>query len=264
MKVYTRPLVRVIARPSLDRAEVGSFLLEETGSRNSWVQEDMEEVQDGDSLPEFCGRMCYVSFGGKQGKKTNRSYIGNIISQGHGSVLEHSNWTFLVTRCSRGFTHELVRHRAGFAFSQESTHYIDYSDPNNWSICIDPRMLHDTGALEGMKEHVVAAAKASFQAYADMYACLKLDGFTKKDACSMARQILPTGIESKIAFTANARALRHFVEYRGNAANVLEIRDVAIQVCRIMKREAPSMFSDFQIVKNMDGLEVALNGHRKV
>lgn len=267
MNIYTRPLVRLIAKPAMVKGQVDDFLAE-IGCPGGWVQEDQRIVDgidvgptDGESLPEFAGRICYVSFGEKQGKKTNESYLGNIIAQGHGSVLEHSNYSFLVTRASRGFTHEMVRHRAGFAYSQESTHYIDYTLEKNWSLCVDPRIeLTEPDLLSNMQ----AAAEDAYRSYGRVYNFLRAQGVAKKDACSMARQVLPTGIESKLAFTANVRALRHFIEYRGNAANVLEIREVAVQVLRIMKQEAPNMFDDFQIVPGGDGFDVALSAHRKV
>lgn len=258
MRIFTEPKVRVIARPRLDRENIAAFLKEETDDPQGWIQEDPGMVTDGDSLPEFCGRMCYVSFGAKQGKRTNESYIGNIIEQGHGSVLEHSNWTFLVTGASRGFTHEMVRHRSGFAYSQESTHYIDYSKQENWTLCLDPRLV------EGHKNAMIEAAEAGYREYARIYETLRGNGTPKKEACSMARQVLPTGIESKLCFTANARALRHFIEYRGHAGNVLEIRQVAIEVLKIMRQEAYSIFKDITFEMAPDGFPEAVSGHRKV
>jgi thymidylate synthase (FAD) len=65
--------------------------------------------------PHFSGN-CYMSFGGKQFRKTNADYVGNLINQGHGSVLEHAVWDLLITGVSRSLTHELVRHRAGTGF----------------------------------------------------------------------------------------------------------------------------------------------------
>lgn len=80
----------------------------------------------------------------------------------------------------------------------------------------------------------------------------------------MARQDLPTGIESKLCFTANARALRHFVEYRGHSGNVLEIRMVALEVLKVMKVEAPAIFEDVALVLGADGIEEVQSLHRKV
>src|SRR5947209_19727819 len=45
----------------------------------------------------------------------------------HGSVLEHAVWNFIVTGVSRSFTHELIRHRAGWGYSQLSQRFVDES-----------------------------------------------------------------------------------------------------------------------------------------
>ena len=42
-------------------------------------------------------------------------------------MLEHANYTLLLEGVSRSLTHELVRHRAGFAYSQLSQRYVDES-----------------------------------------------------------------------------------------------------------------------------------------
>ena len=77
------------------------------------------------SLTKFAGQTCYMSFSPKRtlNKDADR-YLTNIISSGHGSVLEHANFTFLLYGISRSLTHELVRHRAGMAYSQESQRYV--------------------------------------------------------------------------------------------------------------------------------------------
>ena len=59
--------------------------------------------------------------------RTTRDYLENIKKQGHGSVLEHANYSVLVEGVSRSLTHELVRHRAGWAYSQLSQRYVDES-----------------------------------------------------------------------------------------------------------------------------------------
>ena len=77
-------------------------------------------------IAEAAGRTCYMSFG--KGRKTNADYLERIISSHHGSVLEHAVWNFLITGISRSLTHELIRHRAGFGYSQLSQRYVDESD----------------------------------------------------------------------------------------------------------------------------------------
>src|SRR5687767_15694217 len=63
-------------------------------------------------------------------KRATRDYLENIKKQGHGSVLEHANYSLLLEGISRSLTHELVRHRAGFAYSQLSQRYVDESEAN--------------------------------------------------------------------------------------------------------------------------------------
>src|SRR5271155_2346704 len=81
-----------------------------------------------EELVEAAGRICYMSFGEKQSPSSNEEYVRNLIGQGHESVLEHVAWTFLLVGVSRSFTHQLVRHRAGFSFSQLSQQYYDQSE----------------------------------------------------------------------------------------------------------------------------------------
>jgi thymidylate synthase (FAD) len=76
-------------------------------------------------LCKLAGQLCYMSFGPKRTLNAEaEKYFFNIKSSGHGSVLEHANVTVLLYGISRSLTHELVRHRAGFGFSQVSQRYV--------------------------------------------------------------------------------------------------------------------------------------------
>jgi thymidylate synthase (FAD) len=258
MKIFYDPKVYLISSPQInwdavqeffrDMNNYGKNFLEDVWRVNNspaWVSEE----NDGDLLPEFCGRMCYCSFGERQGRVSNAEYLANIVQSGHGSVLEHANFTFLVTQCSRGFTHQMVRHRAGFAYSQESTHYIDYN-PENGRICLDIKLC----ALEDIPEAMIEHAETALQIYQNLYSKL-IKNYDKKTACSMVRQMLPIGIESKLAFTGNLRALRHFCYSRGNEHNVLEIRKIAVQVFEILKLEAPNAMQGLILQHSTDGFK---------
>ena len=76
--------------------------------------------------------------------------------------------------------------------------------------------------------------------------------------------MLPNATETKIFVTANARALRHFIELRGNRHAEVEIRKLAIKVLHIMQQEAPHIFHDYQLVPLPDGTFEAVTEHRKV
>ncbi|HEY4809596.1 MAG TPA: FAD-dependent thymidylate synthase [Solirubrobacteraceae bacterium] len=132
----TKPQVFLLARPSLDLDGMRAYLADVGGE--SWLERRLEETQGetngGELIVEFGGRACYRSW--EPGLNPNvtrvrtdqREYFANILRSAHGSVLEHANYSFAIRNCSRVFTHELVRHRAGSAFSQESLRYVRLTD----------------------------------------------------------------------------------------------------------------------------------------
>ena len=98
---------------------------------------------DQEKIAEVMGRLCYRSFEPGMNKNVtkirehNDEYIGNILKVRHGSVLEHTMMNFVFADVSRVFTHELVRHRAGVAISQESLRFVRLSNLGQWlPLCI--------------------------------------------------------------------------------------------------------------------------------
>ena len=76
--------------------------------------------------------------------------------------------------------------------------------------------------------------------------------------------MLPNATETKIFFTGNARALRHFIELRGSEHAEVEIRKVAVELLRIMQKEAPSVFADYTLEPLPDGTYATRTAHPKV
>ena len=93
---------------------------------------------DAEKLIEVMGRLCYRSF--EPGLNPNVTkvregsavYLGNILKTAHGSVIEHPVVNFIFADVSRVFTHELVRHRAGTAISQESLRFVRLDNLGQW------------------------------------------------------------------------------------------------------------------------------------
>ena len=86
----------------------------------------------------------------------------------------------------------------------------------------------------------------------------------RKKAREAARSVLPNATETKIFVTANARALRHFIEMRGDAAADVEIRRLAIAVCKLLQNEAPNLFGDYTLIDLPEGGQAVTTEHRKV
>jgi thymidylate synthase (FAD) len=121
VKVITEPKVYVVGRSNVDDKVLDDFLQDHDVAH--W---ETDSECGGEVLSETAGRVCYMSFA-KPRPGGNKAYLGHIKESGHGSVLEHPVWNLIVSGVSRSLSHELVRHRAGFAYSQLSQRYVDES-----------------------------------------------------------------------------------------------------------------------------------------
>ena len=106
-RIIREPSVRLVGRLTIDEAELSGFLEDE--GVESWKTDTDVAAQ---KLVEVAGRLCYKSYA-KPRPGGNAAYLGHILEVGHGSVIEHAVYNFIITGVSRSFTHELVRHRAG-------------------------------------------------------------------------------------------------------------------------------------------------------
>jgi thymidylate synthase (FAD) len=255
-KIVREPNIYIVGRQTMDRAAIDRFLEDQ---ELTW---ETDTEVGGEQLVEAGGRICYMSFG--KGRKTNREYIQNLVSMKHGSVLEHATWDFIITGVSRSFTHELVRHRAGWGYSQLSQRYVDESTAN----FVEPEIIARDERLHAVW---LDAVKTAHQAYRDLVEGLmdhlpNIENPTerRKRVREAARSVLPNATETMIFCSANARALRHFIELRGAEGAEAEIRRVAIKLLRLMQQEAPTLFGDYEIVTLDDGTEVARTAWEKV
>lgn len=241
----TEPDVFVVARPAVDLDGIRGYLHTVGGA--GWLERRASSPgSDAELLTEFCGRACYRSW--EPGLNPNvtrvrpeqREYFANLLAAAHGSVLEHANWTFAFRNVSRVFTHELVRHRAGSAFSQESLRYVRLTELG----------FRVAPALEPIRDRVVSMVEQleDFQRDAAELLGLDDDGVpfdVKKAVTSALRRLAPLGLSTDIIWTANARTLRHVIEMRSAPEAEEEMRLVFDRVGAIMCQEAPSLFQDF-------------------
>ncbi len=249
----TNPAVFLIARPSIDIEGMRGYL-EDVGG-GSWLERRLEESDGtpngGELIVEFGGRACYRSW--EPGLNPNvtkvrtdqREYFANILRSAHGSVLEHANWSFALRNVSRVFTHELVRHRAGSAFSQESLRYVRLTDIGfRVPPVLEPIRDQVVSIVERLEELQVSAARE-----------LGIDEqgvpfHVKKEVTSALRRLAPIGLSTDIVWTANARTLRHVIEMRTAEGAEEELRMVFDRVAHIMQAEAPGLFQDFARQEN--------------
>jgi len=178
-------------------------------------------------------RQCYSSVGAddllkKTSVSTQKRLVGQIISSGHTSTIEHASFTFAIEGISRACSHQLVRHRIA-SYSQQSQRYVDLSQkPLPYIIPLD--IKNDPKAkrifLRGLE-------KVEF-----VYQRLVNLGVKKEDA----RFILPNATETKIVVTMNARELHNFFRLRCCNRAQWEIRALAWKMLGLVKKVAPDLF----------------------
>jgi thymidylate synthase (FAD) len=244
----TSPSVFLIARPSVDIDGMRGYLDDVGGT--AWLElrsNGSEGVNSGELLVEFAGRACYRSW--EPGLNPNvtrirtdqKEYFANILRSHHGSVLEHSNYSFALRNVSRVFTHELVRHRAGSAFSQESLRYVRLTEIGfRVPPVLEPVRRQVVNIVEQLEEFQVTAAEE-----------LGVDDeglpfHVKKEVTSALRRLAPIGLSTDIVWTANVRTLRHVIEMRTAPGAEEELRLVFNMLAELMREEAPGLFQDFE------------------
>ncbi len=250
MEIFRAPRITLIARPQF---------LEPAHLAVQWKGPST----DGERLAEFAGRICYMSQH-NPAQRATAEYLENIKKQGHGSVLEHAVYVLLVEGVSRSCSHELVRHRAGFGYSQLSQRYVDESHA---AFVMPPAILGDTG-LEAEWERQVTDAQASYvravEGLIARYTWVDDKVHRRKMAREAARSVLPNATETKIVVSGNVRAWRTMLELRCGEGAELEIRRMAIACLRVLQTEAPAFFSDFEIYVADDKQEAARVAYHKV
>ncbi|MEM2873992.1 MAG: FAD-dependent thymidylate synthase [Candidatus Nanoarchaeia archaeon] len=255
------PGVVLISMPAVDIRGMENFL----GGFNKDLGfeeylEDPDELPPPEQLCKTAGQLCYMSFGLKRTKNSEaQKYLNHLKESGHGSVFEHANFSFLLYGISRSLTHELVRHRAGTAYSQVSQRYVssevlrfverpEYQQDENLHKEFEARIDNVTSKFNSLCEILSNQQERGDTIF---NANAKTDLRKKIQQC--ARSILPNETEAPIIMTANARAWRHIIETRTSASTDIEIRILFYRVYLCLKEVTPRLFSDYTPIELQDG-----------
>lgn len=158
-----------------------------------------------------------------------KGFLDKIMSLGHQSVLEHASFTFGIEGISRVTSHQLVRHRLA-SYSQQSQRYVSHK--KRFAAVVPPAIADRPALLARFESQMEALHKC----YAEM-----VDGGVPAED---ARYILPNATETKLLVTMNARELLHFFGVRCCERAQWEIREMAMEMLRLSKAVAPTIFRD--------------------
>ena len=226
-------------------------------------------------LVSMFAKLCYRSL--VLGKNANVTRlrdipdnIKSVIASGHGSVFEHVWLNFISTGVSRVFTHELVRHRVGTAFSQTSGRYVsidkidivlppELTDASVLLRCPNPfcaggKLLHDEDStacpvcngkgqvpLPEFIQYEINEQGQMLKELRDRLISENMPFETKKKITSAIRRLAPNGQDNEIGWSCNIRALRHMIIMRTSRHAEWEIRQVFNEVADIVLQRWPLM-----------------------
>lgn len=229
---------------------------------NDWYEEGMSthpekdmqhyrKLDDGAELCKFAGQTCYLSFGEKRTKNAEaKKYFDNIKSSGHGSVLEHANYSFVIWGIDRACSHELVRHRAGFGYSQLSQRYVS---GKTLRFVERPEYQNDE-RLHFEFEQWIDSATKQYNLRAELLSKnlrgrdaweLNTPTERRKAVNQAARNCLPNETETAMVLTGNVRAWRHVLEQRASQHADLPISGLTLRIGAILKEVSPVLFDDY-------------------
>lgn len=248
-----------IARTMVDRAEVRRWL-DHIGANGYEIPSD-EDVTAPALLIALAAKRCYLSFevglnpNVTKIRKNLVDYLDNVLASGHGSVLEHSVYSFAIEGISRVGTGELNRHRAGVGISEGSMRFIRYTDIPYWLPTSLRDAPDDSPELRAKKEKSRVIFRKHFLQTEENYAALqsvwaselapKSTFHGKKHITSMMRRIIPMGVATGGVWTMNLRAVRHIIALRASEAAEEEILFIFSRIAKMMVENEPMLFGDF-------------------
>lgn len=197
---------------------------------------------DPDGTVAMAAKLCYSSANVENLKEEiPKTEIGNfikkIIQMGHLSPVEHANFTFAIEGISRACSHQLVRHRLA-SYSQQSQRYVGMD--NGFNYIIPPSIKEDPE----LKIKYISFMEEVQRFYNDLVENFKKKGKTGESAYEDARFVLPNATETKIILTMNARELLHFFTQRLCLRAQWEIRKMALEMLKAVKKVSPVIFAN--------------------
>jgi thymidylate synthase (FAD) len=210
--------------------------------KQNWMFEDPIQGEDILNKIERAGRTCYLS----SGESNPATFVKNLITSGHHSVLEHVNISVRIIT-DRGVTHEIVRHRLA-SYSQESTRYCNYSNRKFGSeitVILPVWLYEEYDRLKSSDIEMpvdpayVSWNMAMLQAENYYFELLKNEWKPQQ-----ARAVLPNSLKTEIVMTCNIREWRHFFSLRCSKAAHPQMRELALSMLAGFSHSIPVLFDD--------------------
>lgn len=207
----------------------------------------VEHTPNPEVLIAKAAKLCYSPVGIEEMNEAMDSektikFINMLVSMGHESPVEHVSFTFAVEGVSRSLTHQLVRHRIA-SYSQQSQRYVKL---DQFQYIIPPE-IEKNGEARAIYIEAMESSQKAYNEISDMLKEKYLnEGLSKsaaeKKAIEDARYVFPNACETKIIVTMNVRSLLNFFRHRCCNRAQWEIRELAFEMLKQVKKVSPTIF----------------------
>ena len=217
----------------------------------------LSHTPEPDKVISMAAKLCYSSVGVEKIEENLTSdsidkFLNMLINIGHESPLEHVSFTFAVEGISRACSHQIVRHRIA-SYSQQSQRYVKLDQ-------FEYIIPHHINEIDEARELFIETMKKDQEAYDKLVEILFEKHYNKliknqkeekeakiiaqKQAIEDARYVFPNACETKMVFTMNVRSLYNFLNHRCCERAQWEIRELAVEMLKQLKKVAPILFKD--------------------
>ena len=157
-----------------------------------------------------------------------QNLVRKVMESGHGSTIEHVNFTFAISGVTRTLSHQLVRHRAGTAFDQQSQRYVSFKARDNYTV-------PDSIANGDLPDDLAGQFRQAIDDNLALYGQLLQAEVPAEDA----RFIFPNAMQTNLIMTVNLRQLIHMSGLRLCTMAQWEIRQMFKQIRHEIFRVSP-------------------------
>lgn len=215
----------------------------------------LQHTYEPEKLVAVAAKLCYSSSGieglmeGLDEEQVAR-FLTMLAELGHESPVEHVSFTFGIEGVSRSLLAQITRHRIA-SYSVKSQRWVregrfEYIIPPEIEAIPEARELFIQAMREDQERYDALVALLFRKHLQAMIQEGKPEGQARRDAEKLAiedaRYVLPNACETKMIVTMNTRSLYNFFRQRCCNRAQWEIRELAEEMLRLVRRVAPALF----------------------
>lgn len=195
-------------------------------------------TQDAEKIIATAAKLCYSKssiIGIKDifDDEKTKKFLNMLMGLGHGSVLEHVNFTFAIEDISRVTEIQLLRKRTGspsvqsgrYVFRDKAKYYIPNNIKNDKELC----------------EKYINSITESQRKYLMLVDLMMEKGYDEKEAIEDARYVQPQSLCTNMLFTIDLRNLIDLIKLRKCKRAQREIRELIIVIEELLKDILPNI-----------------------